>query len=137
MTKLSKKVQKIFEDIATKTIMTGTSVMIYNLDTLQQCQFVVTGCIQGSTNIMWRIGYVVQVRMENNCFNTSVFIRHADGRLRMHSNQSYYKVNDVNTITLMKYFDVLPEYDLQNKEGYTNRGKDLQSDFIVRKNNSV
>jgi len=130
---MTKIVKQLFENIATYSINSYNAMIpIWSLDTLQQCQFVVTGLIDGDNRVTNRIGYLVQVRLHSSCFNSEVLLRLADGSISVNSNQTYYKINNENTCILMEYFKILPCFDLLNTEGYTIGNKYLEHDFIVR-----
>lgn len=56
--------------------------------------YVITGHQQGSQPLINHTGYIVQVRGKAGDYGSDlVLIRHPDGRLMQHANQSYYKVS--------------------------------------------
>jgi hypothetical protein len=89
-------------------------------------QWVITG-IQPGSDPNKRIGYCVQVRKRAGAYGTDmIFLRHCDGQLVVHENQSFYELHQ-NHIDLIKpHFvykpedeDVTQEYRCCNKIGET------------------
>lgn len=65
----------------------------------QPGEYVVTGLqvgnVHGEKGWHYYVGYVVQIRKKAGAFGSdAVFLRHPNGELFVHSNQSYYRMND-------------------------------------------
>lgn len=73
-------------------------------------QFVVTGPIYPRRAVHCQIGYCVQIRTGAGQFGSDVvFLRHADGILTTHENQSYTLVPDEHVHLAQNLFTMLPE----------------------------
>ena len=74
-----------------------------------QGQFVVTGYQLGGASYKM-VGYCVQVRKNSGQFGSDmIFLRHFDGRLVTHENQSFYSLTEEQEILARSIFKVLPE----------------------------
>lgn len=72
-------------------------------------QFVVTGPQMGGGTIK-RVGYCVQVRRRCGQYRSDmVFLRHCDGKLTTHENQSFYALTAEQEALARSIFEVLPE----------------------------
>lgn len=88
-----------------------------------QGQFISTGMQMGGNPIKM-VGYCVQIRKNIGLFGGDMYlIRHADGLLTIHENQSYYAMTSEQENQLRPFFEVLPEqedftkaYSLQNQQ---------------------
>ena len=84
-------------------------------------QFVVTGMQVGGGRIS-RIGYCVQVRKRCGQFGSDmVFLRHHDGGLTTHENQSFYVMTPEQEALARSIFEVLPEEE-DYSEGFAVQG---------------
>jgi hypothetical protein len=73
--------------------------------------FVLTDSIQGQArNFDNMVGYCVQVRLKQGCANSNlVLLRHSNGQLRGHENQSYFKIPIHLIDEIKEFFEVNPE----------------------------
>jgi hypothetical protein len=75
----------------------------------QPGQFVVTG-LQAGGGTLKRVGYCVQVRKRCGQYRSDmVFLRHHDGKLTTHENQSFYAMTAEQEALARSIFEVLPE----------------------------
>lgn len=101
-------------------------------------QYYVTGCQAGNEQgqIGWwpYIGYVVQVRLKAGAFGTDlILLRHPNGELRAHSNQSFYRLAGfAEAIVKTLYPDgvTFEEYE-DPAEEYTVSGSFPESGAVV------
>lgn len=75
-------------------------------------QFVQTGMQVGGTPTLKAIGYCVQVRKRCGQYGSDmVFLRHPDGKLTVHENQSFYALSAEDEALIRPFFKVLPEQE--------------------------
>jgi len=104
-------------------------------------QMVVTGLQVGNTkgNIVWEkyVGYVVQVRKKAGAFGSDmVFIRHPDGSLTTHENQSYCGLSPEIIEEIKKlYPDGMIEEDMEYDGPYSINGKHPRVGKIIEPEN--
>jgi hypothetical protein len=80
-----------------------------------------------------RVGRVVQVRLEDGDFGSdTVFLRHSNGNLQMHTNNFYEKVNPLLISALDKMYKTNGVYWDQPGESYTKGGKFKRKGFIIK-----
>jgi len=97
----------------------------------EQGQFVVTG-LNTERNEVKRIGYCVQIRKRRGQYGSDmVFLRHADGSLTTHENQSFIGVNDEQEALARSVFVHLPEEE-DYSEGFSCCDKIREVGFIVQ-----
>lgn len=73
-------------------------------------QFVTTGIQMGVRDPVMRLGYCVQIRKGRGQFGSDmVFLRHPNGNLSTHENQSYVAMTEEQEALAKTIFDVLPE----------------------------
>lgn len=98
----------------------------------QQGQFVITGPQMGGS-VLRRIGFCVQVRKDIGAFGSHlVFLRHADGSLCTHENQSFFGMTAAQEAAARECFDALPEEEDYSR-GYTIGGEQQETGFIIEK----
>ena len=96
----------------------------------RQGQFVITGPQMGGSPER-RIGFCVQIRKNSGQFGSDmVFIRHPDGGLVTHENQSYFAMTEEQERLARSLFKNLPE-DEDYSHGYTCCAKVREVGFIV------
>lgn len=77
----------------------------------KQGQFVSTG-MQMESNPIKTIGYCVQIREKIGVFGSnSYMLRHANGLLTIHENQSFYTLTQEQETLVRPFFKVLPEQE--------------------------
>lgn len=99
----------------------------------QQGQMVLTGMQVGAAGASpeKRIGFCVQVRLGRGQFHSDmVFLRHPDGSLTTHENQSYYAMSPEQEALARTLFKVLPE-DEDYAPGYICRDKIREVGFLI------
>lgn len=107
--------------------------MINHWDNDLKNKYVTTGLIAGKENIANnRVGRVAQVRLEAGDFGSDcVLLRHKDGSLVPHENQSFWLIPD-------KFKDYLDEIfkdvylDDSDKYAYTLQGAKSENGFIIK-----
>jgi hypothetical protein len=95
-------------------------------------QFVVTGPQMGKDRggRESRIGYCVQVRIKCGQYGSDmVFLRHTNGNLTTHENQSFYAMNEEQEALARGIFEVLPEEE-DYSEGFSVNGI-RETGFVV------
>ena len=81
------------------------------------CTGMQQGNIHGEKGWIKSVGYVVQVRLGVGAFGShTVLMRHADGGLMCHENQSFYPIDEEKWLPLMK--TVYPDMDMPEDEDY-------------------
>jgi hypothetical protein len=84
---------------------------------LKPGQFVMTA-MQMSSNLENYVGFCVQVRRRSGQFGSDmVFLRHYNGKLITHENQSFYSLNEEQEKLAREIFEHLPE-DEDYSHGY-------------------
>jgi hypothetical protein len=86
-------------------------------------------------NALDRIGYCVQIRRtRGRPGSASVWLRTADGKLRIHSNNRYTRIAAEDEALIRSFFVDLPE-DEKYEEGFHIEGvpDSLETDFIVER----
>lgn len=74
-------------------------------------QFISTG-MQANGNLLKMVGYCVQIRKNIGMFGSHMYlIRHPDGLLTIHENQSYYAMTEEQEKTLRPFFTIVPEQE--------------------------
>lgn len=109
--------------------------MIGFCDHPKRHQFVATGPQVGCRDVTRRIGYCVQVRKGCGQFGSDmVFLRHPDGALSTHENQSYLVMTDEQKQMALEIFECLP-HDEANEDGsdpeYTIGGEFGETGFLI------
>lgn len=101
---------------------------------IQYGDFLISGLTESGCQM---IGYVVQIRKQLGEFGSNMFlIRHADGDLVRHENQSFWKLTDEQTKKIKPFFfDNLPENELKLNPDikYLLEGSQEMSGFIIHK----
>lgn len=117
------------KDIIEKIIaMRDPGSMIFK--DLKYLQFVITG-MNTDGDLAKRVGYCVQIRKKRGQFGSDmVFLRHADGRLTTHENQSYYAMTPQQEALARQIFDILPE-DEEIEKGYMCVDKVHEVGFVI------
>ncbi|KXX72751.1 hypothetical protein [Flammeovirga sp. SJP92] len=105
--------------------------MIHNWTNEYKNKYVITGLQQGGANFDKRVGRVAQVRLEAGDFGSdNVLLRHCDGTLQQHTNQSFWLIPDKFTEYLNECFkDVY--LDDSDKQNYTLEGQDSERGFTA------
>lgn len=101
-------------------------------------KYVITGPQAGGFR-GWQlyVGYVVQVRKLAGEFGSDiVLIRHPDGTLGRHENQSFHSMDDFWIEKLKSLFVEGVSFDLEYKEAYTLGGKYPEIGGIVEPNDN-
>jgi len=86
-------------------------------------------------NALDRIGYCVQIRRTKGCLGSAcVWLRTADGKLRIHQNNSYTRISAEDEALIRPFFADLPE-DEKYQEGFHIEGvpDSLETNFIVER----
>ena len=99
--------------------------------------FLITGMTHD--NFKRKIGYVVQIRREAGAYRSDmVLLRHQDGELVPHHNQSFTKITDEYHIKLLReQFNESPEGEIEyaKEHGhtglYTIQGKQAATGFVI------
>lgn len=107
--------------------------MINKWDDSHFNEYVITGIQAGPSNINRRVGRIVQVRLKEGAFGTAlVFLRHPDGGLTTHENQSFVplKGEDRKIVEQMFKDNNVCQDDPFNHE-YTIAGKYPAKGFII------
>lgn len=112
-------------------------------------EYLITGIQQGNLNgeLGWQmyIGYVVQIRKKAGAFGSDIILlRHPDGTLGRHENQSYHRVSDYWLKEIKKKFneDITPDNEDYSKpytlgDKYPETGKIIEpSDNMPVQDNS-
>jgi len=69
--------------------------MIHSWDLSHKNKYVITGLQQGGSTVDTRVGIAVQVRLEAGDFGSdNVLLRHVNGKLQQHHNQSFWLIPD-------------------------------------------
>lgn len=99
--------------------------------------FLISGMTQSGTQM---IGYVVQIRKKWGAFGSDMFlIRHPDGDLIRHENQSFWKLTEDQIQKVRPYFDItVPESELKANPDiqYTLESDQAMSGFIIHKDSA-
>lgn len=96
-----------------------------------QGQFVTTGLQGGGSPPSKHLGFCVQVRKGIGQFGSNmVFLRHPDGSLTTHENQSYHPLSELQEKLARTIFTDLPEHE-DYSEGYTSCDKVHEIGFVV------
>ena len=85
------------------------------------------------------IGYVVQIRKKWGAFGSDMFfVRDTDGNLATHENQSFWKLTPSQIKIVKPFFKHDPFDELAENPDieYTVRMEDMESGFIVTKDNA-
>jgi hypothetical protein len=85
-------------------------------------EYYITGIQAGPENLNLRVGYVAQVRKRAGCFGSDiVLIRHPNGCLGVHENQSYFSMDKYWKDKLKELYptDMTPEKYEDYSEPYT------------------
>ena len=97
-------------------------------------EYVITGMIAGENTPLSRIGKLAQIRLEAGDFGSNmVLLRQADGILRPHENQAFFRIPKKYRAEMDEFFkDVLRGafYDKVGDE-YTLQGKFPEIGFII------
>lgn len=97
-------------------------------------QFISTG-MQFGGNALKMVGYCVQIRKNIGMFGSHMYlIRHADGVLTIHENQSYYAMTKEQENNLRPFFSILPEQEDFTKAFSLQNGAYPEVGFIIDKN---
>lgn len=106
-------------------------------NTLTQGCMLVTGRQQGSSNQERLLGFCVQVRRGRGQFRSDmVFLRHPDGSLGAHENQSYYLMTPEQEALARPLFEHLPE-DEDYCGGYSCSEKVHEVGFVIENSAST
>lgn len=100
--------------------------------------WVITG--PGLGPIMWRVGYVCQIRLKRGQFGSDMYlIRHADGTLICHENNSYIAMSRVDIDLIRPHFVYLPEDEEKENPDccYKDAAKVEDSGFVVSNSEST
>lgn len=97
----------------------------------EKYQFVTIGPQQGHNDKNRLIGYCVQVRKGCGQFGSdAVLLRHPNGDLVVHENQSYFPLTEEQEGAAKSLFEVLPE-DEDDSLGYIVRGEGEEIGFLI------
>ena len=103
-----KNLEKTFEQILNQR--QATTYIGYGKYPIQG-QFVSTA-MQVENNLIKKIGYCVQIRKKIGAWGSDAYIlRHANGLLTIHENQSFYKLIEEEELLVRPFFEVLPEHE--------------------------
>ena len=92
---------------------------------------VATSMQQGTTDELRYVGYVVQIREKAGCHGSDlVLVRHPDGVLVSHENQSFYLLRYKDAHAVLAHSNDRPA-DEGGAEPYTLQGKHPASGFVV------
>ena len=91
--------------------------VIFDLKTVDFGCFVLIGSIQGKvTNFENNVGYLVQIRERQGDYGTDrVLVRHPNGRVKLHENQNFNKVDEHSAMLMLPYFNTIPGQELISK----------------------
>lgn len=93
--------------------------------------FVVTSMQQNNPNELLYVGYVVQIRKKAGAYSSDqVFMRHPDGTLMVHENQSFYKLHPRDAKIVLEHSKFKPQ-DEGGCDEYSIRGKLSKVGFII------
>lgn len=99
-------------------------------------QFVQTGMQVGGTPALKAIGYCVQVRKRCGQYGSDmVLLRHSDGKLTVHENQSFYALSAEDEARIRPFFEVVPEQE-EPGLGYSCCDGILEMGFIIERSTS-
>lgn len=104
---------------------------------MQQYQYVVTG-LQADPRVERRIGYVIQIRKKAAYMSKGdlVFLRHPDGELVVHENQSYHLIKYEHLKLIIPLFKIKPE-DEDDTKAYKYCDKIPEIGFIIERSSCV
>jgi hypothetical protein len=92
--------------------------------------FVVTGP-QPDWNPLKHVGYCVQVRKQCGQYRSDmVFLRHPDGSLTTHENQSFFAMTAEQEVLAREIFEVLPE-DEDFSQGFSCTDKIREIGYVI------
>jgi hypothetical protein len=92
--------------------------------------FVVTGP-QPGWNPLKHVGYCVQVRKQCGQYRSDmVFLRHPDGSLTTHENQSFFAMTAEQEVLAREIFEVLPE-DEDFSQGFSCTDKIREIGYVI------
>lgn len=97
-------------------------------------EYVITGMIAGENSPLTRIGKMVQVRLEAGDFGSDcVLFRSADGVLRRHENQAFFRIPKEYYPEIKEFFkEVLADNDPDRTDiEYTLSGEFPETGFII------
>lgn len=107
------------------------SKMVLHPDHPERGQFVVTGAQFGQGPIEKYVGYCVQVRKyDGACGSHAVLLRHPDGSLTCHENQTFIPLSKPQVAAARAVFEVLPENE-DDSEGYAVSGSTREVGFVI------
>jgi hypothetical protein len=93
-------------------------------------RFVVTGP-QPGWNLLKHVGYCVQVRKGCGQYSSDmVFLRHPDGSLTTHENQSFFAMTAEQEVLAREIFEVLPE-DEDFSQGFSCTDKIREIGYVI------
>jgi hypothetical protein len=93
-------------------------------------RFVVTGP-QPGWNPLKHVGYCVQVRKQCGQYRSDmVFLRHPDGSLTTHENQSFFAMTAEQEVLAREIFEVLPE-DEDFSQGFSCTDKIREIGYVI------
>lgn len=121
------------KEIAEKIVKSIDSSLYLGLrEVPNRGQFLITGAQVGEMDFERYIGYCVQVRLGVGAFGTNqYFLRHPDGVLRTHENQSFFAMTDAQEALARAIFEVLPE-DEDYEGGYAlHEGREERIGYII------
>lgn len=99
-------------------------------------QFVMTAAICGPHPIESRIGYCVQVRKKCGAFGSDkVFLRHPNGNLIVHENQSFIAMTEEQEEQARTIFEMLPDEETPD-DGYSDESGITETGFLIEASQS-
>ncbi|AQH05785.1 hypothetical protein A9R05_42980 (plasmid) [Burkholderia sp. KK1] len=109
------------------------SKMVLHPDHPERGQFVVTGSQFGHGPVEKYVGYCVQVRKyAGACDSHAVLLRHSDGSLTCHENQTFIPLTKHQVAAARAVFAVLPENE-DDSEGYAVSGSTREVGFVINR----
>ena len=100
--------------------------MIHSFKESDFGEYVITGMIAGENTLLSKTGKLVQIRLEAGAFGSDmVLIRQADGTLRPHENQAFFRIPKKYHAEMDEFFKDVLKGDFHDKVGdeYTLQGK--------------
>lgn len=131
MNKLNVTIQEVVNTLSSESYVGMYGGFTHN-GTPKRGEWVITG--PGIGPLMWRVGYVCQIRLKRGQFGSDMYlIRHGDGTLIAHENNSYIPMDDETIERLIPLFKCLP-HDEENDNPdcvYKDAAKIEERGFII------
>lgn len=123
---------RLDEMASTIIAMTDYARMVDIFSHPGMAQYVITGPQYERVSALRRIGYCVQVRKGSGLHGSNlVFLRHPDGELVAHENQSFFTLTDEQLLLARHLFQVSPENE-PFAQGYRCADGIREVGFLIR-----